>query len=206
MCGLLLSEHWFFVQDFQPRKALQTGSPLRRSLISQNSFFSISGNKSTELVPTTMAKASFHKEHKEEFEGFQVQLYHHILEHTTSPLGPCSGNQLFYFHSQTSLMIRAQKLKRSLFALGTWFGAGTFHCQKGPQRYSPFRRWQIQHDHAFVEQEGKISTGLFCTKRGRISLTKIPEKKILQALWFILTFTSLYKVHVQCLFAQESHP
>ena len=103
-------------------------------------------------------------------------------------------------------MIRAQKLKRSLFALGTWFGAGTFHCQKGPQRYSPFRRWQIQHDHALVEQEGKISTGLFCIKRGRISLTKIPEKKMLQALWFVLTFTSLYKVHVQCLFVQESHP
>ena len=70
-----------------PWKALQTGSPLRRTLHWQkNSFFSISGKSSTELVHTIRANVTFHIHHKEEFGSFLDLLYHQIRECTPTPL------------------------------------------------------------------------------------------------------------------------
>ena len=94
-----------------PRKALQTGSPLRRSLICQeSSFFSISGESRTELIRTTRAKEPFHKHHKQEFGSFLVPLYHPMQECTPAPMWLHSGNhplllaQLgFIHHSGTEM-------------------------------------------------------------------------------------------------------
>ena len=43
-------------------------------------------------------------------------------------------------------------------------------------------------------------------KQVRMAVTKSPVNKILEASWLLHTFTSLCGLHVQCLFAQESHP
>ena len=43
-------------------------------------------------------------------------------------------------------------------------------------------------------------------KDGRTAIKTTPENKRWQATWLLNTFTSVYRLHLQCLFAQESHP
>ena len=63
----------------------------------ENSFFSMSGTSSTEVLLKTRAKTSFHKQHKQYISRFLVQLYHQIFENGPAHLGLCSGNQPLLF-------------------------------------------------------------------------------------------------------------
>ena len=139
-----------------PWKALQTGSPLRRSLHWQeDSFFFISGKGSTVLVHTNKGNRSISQNHSQEFGSFLGPLYHQIREHTTAPFGLHSGNQPSLFAHLDSPIIRAQKPKYSLFALVH----GICISWKALQTYSLFRRWQIGLDRAVFAQAGKTAQG-----------------------------------------------
>ena len=94
----------------------------------------------------------------------------------------------------------------SLFVLEPWFGAGTFHFLKVPTNMFSFQEttdwaWPCLVCTSRENQHRAISY-----KNGRNATEKTPEIKGLEAYCLRCTFTSVYRPHSQCFFAQERHP
>ena len=190
-----------------PWKALQTRSPLRRSLLWQeNSFFSIAGKSSTELVQMSMENVPFPKHQKQDCGSFLIQPYHEIFECTPAPLWLHSGNQTLIFHSENSCIVRAEKPKWSLLASEPWFGAVIFHCMKGTSNVFSFQEMAYWSWSCLVCASGEKQHRDCSYKQGSMAIKKSPEYKRLQAMWLLHKITAIYRLNTQCLFAQESHP
>ena len=209
-----------------PWKALQTWYPLRRSqFLQENTFFFISEKSITELDCTTRAKEPFHNQHNQEFGSLPVQLSQQMCEHTPTPLWLRSGNEILLF-SQIDFSYNyctdPNGLHLGLRGL-VWLRESSLperHCKNilhsGDSRMGMtitcFRSGEKQDMASFYKwfsigctsRENQDITSSY--KQVRMAVTKSQVNKILEASWLLHTFTSLYGLHVQCLFAQESHP
>ena len=149
-----------------PWKALQAGSPLRRTLIWQeNSFFSILGKRSTEVVCTIRTYEPFHKHHKQEYGKFLVPLFHQIRESTPTPMWLGLGNPPLFFSQLDffyNLRTETEEVPLQLRAL-VWLS--DFHCLKDTSNVYSFQETEDWAWPCLVCTSGENSTGLVHTNR-----------------------------------------
>ena len=158
-----------------PWKALRAGSPLRRTLIWQeNSFFSISGKRSTEVVCTIRTYEPFHKHHKQEYGKFLVPLFHQIRESTPTPMWLGLGNPPLFFSQldfSYNLGTETEEVPLQLRAL-VWLS--DFHCLKDTSNVYSF---QETEDWAWPCTSGENSTGLVHTNRAECQSKQLQKTR-----------------------------
>ena len=80
-----------------------------------------------------------------------------------------------------------------------------FHCLKDTSKVSSFQERADWSWPCLVCTSGEKQPRASSYKQGRIAIAKTPENKRMKESWLLHTITSVYGLHPQCCFAQESY-